>query len=781
MKSLLRRYCILLALLIYWLPNVSAQTLPKVQQIEIKHVGPPAASEELVKANIRVKVGDPYTRTTVDDDVRNLYTTGYFYNIRVSEDQVDGGVKLTYVLQGKLLLTDIRFEGNDKLSTAKLKKKVTSKVGEPLDERKLFSDTQAILKQYQTSGYQKTTVKYTFVNVNEAAGRAAIVFEIVEAPKVKIADINFEGAQAFPEKRLAKAIKTRRRWAFSWITGSGVLKEDQFEDDKEKLAEFYRNEGYIDFEIKDVKFDYVSENKLNINFVLFEGKQYKVGNVSVKGNSLFPTEDLTQKLKMTSGATFTPKGYNKDIEALQDYYTSRGYIDARVIPIKSPNVETGNMDVVYQVEEKDKSFIEKIEIKGNTKTKDKVIRRELAVSPGEVFDMVRVRLSKERLEGTRFFEKVDTQIEDTDVPSRKNLIVGVEESQKTGNFSLGAGFSTVDSVVGFAEVSQGNFDIGNPPYFTGGGQKFRLRVSLGTQRQDYVMSFVEPWFLNRKLAFGVDLYHRELKFQSDLYDEVQTGGKLSLTRALGSDFLIGSVSYTFENVGIKNVDPVLASPELQAEAGNILMSRIGASLAWDTRGGGNLPNRGQRTELLTEFSNGPLGGDKEGQFYKMELRSSRYFKGFFDGHVIELGARLGVVESYGGNPRVPLFYRYFLGGPGSLRGFKYAHVGPRDSFNEPIGGETSWAGSIEYSLPTIERLRLAVFYDIGNVYSDSFSLNPRKDVGEVLYSDNWGVGIRLDIPQLGPLRLDYGFPIQHDSRASGSGRFQFSVGFTRDF
>src|SRR5260221_7940301 len=211
------------------------------------------------------------------------------------------------------------------------------------------------------------------------------------------------------------------------------------------------------------------------------------------------------------------------------------------------------MDLEFQIDEGQKSYIEKIEIRGNTKTKDKVVRRELAVSPGEVFDMVRVKVSKQRLEGLNYFEKVDLRPEPTEPPiaGHKNLVVGVDE-KSTGNLTMGAGFSSVDAIVGFAEVYQGNFDLFNPPTFTGGGQKFRLRVQVGTQRQDYLASFIEPWFLGRKLSLGVDAYHRRLNFQSvnDLYEEVRTGGRVSLTRTLGSDFLLGSLSYTLENVGI---------------------------------------------------------------------------------------------------------------------------------------------------------------------------------------------------------------------------------------
>jgi len=403
------------------------------------------------------------------------------------------------------------------------------------------------------------------------------------------------------------------------------------------------------------------------------------------------------------------------------------------------------------------------------------------------------------LEGLQYFEKVDARPEPTEPPitGRKNLVVGVDE-KNTGNLSMGAGFSSVDSIVGFVEVSQGNFDVFHPPTFTGGGQKFRLRVQIGTERQDYIVDFVEPWFLGRKLSLGVSGYHRKLNFQSpeNLYDEERTGGRVSLTRALWKDFLIGSVSYTLEDIGIIfnsgahgpllvplpkssgtdkpqfGIVPGNVPETLLKEEGHSLLSKMGMSLAYDTRNSALLPNKGQRTELFGEIVGGPLGGERD--FYKLEIRSAWYFRGFFPGHVLELVGRTGTAEAFDDTDDVPFYERYYLGGLYSLRGFKYRGISPREpGFKEPIGGDTYWFGSAEYSIPIIERLRFALFYDIGQV-----SLKPYTWTAD--YSDNWGVGLRLNLP-IGPLRLDYGIPINHDQYNGSSGRFQFGVGYTREF
>lgn len=460
------------------------------------------------------------------------------------------------------------------------------------------------------------------------------------------------------------------------------------------------------------------------------------------------------------------------------------------------------VEVTFNIRENGLAHINRVDVRGNTKTKDKVIRRELAVSPGETFDMLRVKMSKTRLEGLQYFDKVDTRAEPSYVQQAKNLVVGVDE-KNTGNLSVGAGFSSVDALVGFAEVYQGNFDLFNPPTFTGGGQKLRLRVQLGTLRQDYLASYVEPWFLGKKLSLGVDAYYRDLAYNSigGIFDEIRGGGSVSLTRALGSDFLIGSVNYTLEDVGIllnSNargpfwtqvpgsgneppgyvLHPGNTPPDIAKENGYSLLSKMGTTIAYDTRGGGLLPNKGQRTELLGVLAGGPLGGDKD--FYKLEAHTAWYFKGLASGHVLELIGRTGVAQAYGNTDDVPFYERYYLGGLYSMRGFRYRSVSPRQgAVSEPVGGDTYWFGSAEYSIPIFDQghgisVRFAMFYDVGGVEYKPYSYSLSN------LEDNWGVGLRLNLP-IGPLRFDYGVPIHHDRWNSGSGQFQFGVGYTREF
>jgi len=819
MKSIFRSLAFFIFLLplcatVVWAQNAGG----KISRVDVKFIGPASVSEALIRDNIKLKLGANYLPGSTQDDVHALYATGQFYNIRVSVDMADdGGVVVTYIVQVRPRITDIKLNGNKNLSDSKLKKKITIKTGEPLDEQKIFADVQEMKKLYQKYGYSDTKVKYV-LNIDEATGHGTVTYQVQESPKVKITQVNFLGAEVFKQKELRDEVKTTRHGMWSWITGSGYYQQEDFDGDPDRLVEFYHKHGYLDFEVKDVKIEYPTTNTMVVKFYLFEGRQYKVGSVKFSGQKIFSDAEIIKgvraiqsyehsraklgpnALPMDVTNIFTPEGLTKDTEAVQDFYGSKGYIEiaqGQALHVRTvPNIQQGTMDLDFQVGECQKSYVQKIEIHGNLKTKDKVLRRELAISPGDVFDMVRVKMSKQRLDGLQYFDKIDTRPEPTEpaIAGRKNLIINVSE-QNTGNFSIGAGFSSVDALVGYAELSQGNFDLFHPPYFTGGGQKLRLRLQLGTQRQDYELSFVEPWFLNRKLSLGVDLYRHQLSFESpnNIYDETRTGAKVSLTRALGSDFLIGSVSYTVEDVGISlnsgfhdlehtlpTWQPRNVPQAILDQVGDNFYQRFGGSLAYDTRNSTQLPNHGQRTELSTEFSAGNQS------YYKAELRTAWYFPGFLKGHVLEAVGRGGVTDSLQGGD-VPFYDRYYLGGLYSLRGFKFRNIAPREPYDatapgvaqDPIGGDSYWFGSLEYSIPIMEKeggvsLRFALFYDIGAVDAAAYSFSAN-------YSDDWGLGIRLNIPHLGPLRLDYGIPMSHDQYNSSSGQFQFGVGYTREF
>jgi outer membrane protein insertion porin family len=759
---------------------------PVVREVQIRFVGPETVHPSVVRANIQTVVGQTRSRELIEQDVRNLINTGYFFDVRVLEESVVDGVKIIYQIRGKATVKEVVFEGQKHFKEVRLRRELTLKSGDILDELKIQQGVLQITEMYQKAGFPDVKVEQE-ISIDRDTGKAVVRIKTTEGNRVFIKDIRFTGNKAIVQPRLARLMKTRRRWWGSWLAGTGVLKEDQFKEDLEKLREFYHSQGYMDMEIRDVRLDRISERFMLIHIDLFEGVQYKVGAIQIAGNKLFPATELEKRLRMTEGKTFAPDGLTADIKALENFYGARGYLDTTVRSTRVPNVDTGRLDLNYSIHEGELNYIQKVEIRGNTKTKDKVIRRELPVVPGEIYNTVRIERGAERLRNLGFFSKVETIPEPTEVANRKDLVITVEE-QRTGSVTFGAGFSSIDNLIGFVEITQGNFDLFNPPAFTGGGQKLRIRTQVGLERQDYIISFVEPWFLDQRLLLGVDAFHRRSFFLSALFDETRTGGALRLEKAL-SEFVRVGVEYSIQNIDLR-VDNS-ATLELQAERGARLRSAMAGTLVYDTRDSVFLTTRGNRTEFSAELLGGPFGGDVS--VYKLNAKTTFYFP-FFEKHVLQLLLAAGVADAYGASvgdgplvteivvtdgvtnmvPRrvndVPIFDRYFLGGANTLRGFSFRKVGPKDVEGEPIGGNTYVNATAEYTLPVIERVRFAVFVDAGEVRRDSYSFALGDLAADV------GAGVRLNLP-IGPLRLDYGYPIITDRLTGRTGKIQFSVGY----
>lgn len=758
-----------------------------VREIEIRFVGPETVNRSIVMANIQTAVGKPRSRDMIEQDVRNLINTGYFFDVRVLEEPVVDGVRIVFQVQGKATIKEIAIEGEKQFKDARLRRECSQKVGDSLDERKAHDDAQKMQDLYQKAGYPDVKVTYE-VGLDKDTGKAILKFKVHEGERVFIKEIKFTGNKAYTEQRLCKLLKTRRHWWGSWLAGTGVLKEEDFKEDLDKIRDHYHSNGYIDMDIRGTRTQRVGPKWMVLYIDVFEGAQYKVGTVAIDGNRLFPTTELEKQLKMTTGKTFTPTGMSADQKALVDYYGARGYLDTDVREIRAPNVETGRIDMTYAIREGELTYIEQIEIRGNSKTKDKVIRRELAVHPGEIYDTVRVDRSVDRLKNLGYFSKVEADPEPTDVPNRKDLVLNLEE-QRTGSVNFGAGFSSVDSLIGFVEMTQGNFDLFNWPSFTGGGQKLRLRLQVGLKRQDEILSFVEPWFLDRKLSLGFDLFHHAANYLSTEYNEQSTGASLSLEKAF-TEFLRGQIQYSVQYISI-TVDKS-ASPELQSQSSSYLRSSLAGTVTYDTRDSVFLTTRGSRTEMNAEVAASDLGGDVN--VYKLNLQSSVFFP-LPNQQVFELLGAARVVDAFGSTeangtnvietittgkePKgsvnrpvdpVPIFDRLFLGGANTLRGFSFRNVGPKDVNGQPIGGNTSINGTAEYSYPIIEKVRGAFFFDVGNVYPNAYEITASD-----LKSDG-GLGLRLNLP-IGPLRLDYGYPIMTDRETGRVGKFQFSVGY----
>ena len=480
---------------------------------------------------------------------------------------------------------------------------------------------------------------------------------------------------------------------------------------------------------------------------------------------------------------------------MEDFHGRGGYMDARVRMIRKPNMQTGDIDIEYDVEEGEKFLVETVKIEGNTKTKSTVILRELVLGPGDVFDKVRMKISKMRLDNSRFFEEntVNVTDESTNIPGRKNLKISVREG-RTGNVTFGAGFSSLEKGTIFAELTQSNFDFKNrQSFFQGAGEKFRLRLQLGSQSSQIILAFEEPWFLERELALGFELSRTTSDYNSSFYSEVRTGGTVYMRKRLFG-LLEGTLSYTYQIVDIGNLSA--SAPAIyQQIAGKTTVSKLGFSLLRDTRNKIVNTTNGYRSEFLTELAGGPLGAQTN--YYKFEFKGSKFFPVFaFQRQVLALLGRAGVVESFGASNRpqprtftftdsntglpytqvlyitqdVPPFDRFFLGGPDTLRGFEYRMVGPKDpTTGEPLGGKSYSFFSAEYSMDVVKPVRFAVFYDAGFVNARAYDFTPRD------FNDNFGFGIRLMVMGA-PLALDYGIPLTSDHFNKKGGQFNFSFG-----
>ncbi|HEY0793203.1 MAG TPA: outer membrane protein assembly factor BamA [Chthoniobacterales bacterium] len=733
-----------------------------MRQIEIQYAGPATLSRQRILSNMKTTVGQPYSETTVEDDVRSLYSTGLVTNVRIYGESLPDGVKVIVVVQTRVTLSEIYIQGAESVKQRRIRRELNLKINAPLDEQQLEQARQKVVELYQKRGFPDADVQYK-TNVNEDRGTASVTFSISEGTKAVVRRLNFVGNYALKTSRLRKEMTTKPHNILGFLTGAGRLSSRQLDDDVQKIKELYQNNGYSDVQVTDVRIDRVGNKKdVDITIYIVEGGQYRVGTVSVEGLQVVTEPNFRKVLKDTEGQVFSPDKLQKDIKAVEDAYGVAGYADAKV------NVETtpggpGLVNLHYKIVEGVQSYVERINISGNTRTKDKVIRRELVLAPGDVFDTVRVEISKKRLEGLQFFEKVDTYASDTNVPGRKDLNVVVTE-KRTGSLNFGAGFSSTDGLVGFGELSQGNFDITNWRTFTGGGEKFRLRVQLGTQQKDVELSLTEPYFLDQRLALGGTAFYRDLQYQSDVYNEREYGFNIFLRKPI-TNFLAAKLTYQLEDIDIYDV--TTTDPTVISQEGNLLESRVTASLTYDKRDSAFLTRKGTRVDFSTYVAGGPLGGDVD--IYGFDLDAAQYFHLPFD-TILLFNGELAGVDSYSGNRGVPIFDRLYLGGASTLRGFKYRYVGPKDASGDPIGGDSLFRFTVEYTVPIVERVRAAVFYDVGFVNAAAWDYSFNN------VNSDFGFGVRLDLP-IGPLRLDYGIPLQSDRFNGSTGRFQFSVGY----
>lgn len=741
---------------------------------------------------IKTAPGRLYSQATLNDDLERLNEWGPFSKIEFRVVETDPGtVEVTILVTERPLVNRVYFEGNREFDDDDLAEMISTSAGKTLDDARLTEDVEKLVAAYKKEGYLQIEVVPQTKEI-AGTGEVTVFFNIEEGQEVRIREIKFSGAAQIPPDRLLDVMQTRARSPLG-IIHSGILDPGEFSRDQERLVFFYRQEGYLDARLLGVDYEYSADGRwLDLIFKLEEGPLYRTGQVEIRGPERFPVAALLPLLTMTDGTVFSPLSLATDRRALSDYYQSRGYMDVEIRPQQVYNTRTERMDLTYLVKEGNISYIDRIEIEGNDITKDVVIRRELGVMPGEIFNGVKVRRSWERLNNLGFFESVSIDQVPSTEPGKKDLIVRVKE-KKTGQFMFGFGYSSVDDFVGYAEIANSNIDILNPGNsFLGGGQKLRLRGELGTEMARYELSFTEPWLFGRPLSFGFDIYRRDRSWT--YYNETRKGFDLRLRRALFG-VVRGGLTYRLEQVDIHDVDTVNAFIDVQNEAGKNWISSLTASVSGDTRDSFLVPTRGMRNDLECELAGGPFGGDKD--FVKTTYNFSFYRELWWEKWVLAFKFRAGTASTYGDTDILPVYERFYLGGGNTIRGFKYREVGPfyipegkTISDAEPIGGNSMAVGTVELTFPIIDMVRGAFFCDIGNVWvNDAWTENGvgyPDAVESSVFSQEWfetlnsgaGFGLRLYLP-IGPIKLDYGYPLRTGPEGwnATGGRFHFNIGY----
>ena len=776
-----------------------------INRITYKIEGPKTVAEEAVRAHVRLRKGMKFDQKSLDQSIRSLYQTGLYDAIDATRTaSANGGMDIEFVIVPKYRVSQVVFKGNKEYSARRLQEEISSYAGSTLSEVEVKRDADKLKAFYQKKGYSLAKVNFS-VERNDEQGKGAVIFDIDEGADIEIQNIRFTGdpnvekeygffgrighymfAKDNPAElnslKLLKEMKTDT-WIpiISHITDNGRFKDEEFQADIEKLRKVYRDHGYLDVEIDEskIKFEFPDADNpgdMDIVINIVPNRQYKVGKVSFKNNKLFKSEKLmpfVEYYDLTTGNVFSPSKVDEMIEKIRIYYGEYGYIDTIVRALRKPNVETGDIDLVIDIIESGKFYLESINIQGNSKTKSEVIIRELALAPGDIFDLARMKSSENRLKETRFFDEVTLSPEATNIPNRRNLRIVVKEG-RTGNLTFGAGFSTIESLVATVEITQGNFDYENyKNYFQGAGQKFRIRGSIGLKSNQIIVSFEEPWVFNRNLAYGIDAYRTDTGYYSDYYSEVRLGATNYLRKRV-YELIEARLAYKLELVDIYDVDKKLIEgpdPVMKTWRGDVgerSLSQMSLSFLRDSRDSLMTPTRGTRFEFIQDVAGGPFLGQTN--LYRIEGRAGWWIPTFEMGNqVLSFVGRTGTVIGYDGKD-VPYFEQYFLGGGYNMRGFKYRKVGRIDPITgEAYGGKTFAFASAEYSIELFNPVRFAVFYDIGFVNTGEWDWDPSD------YNSDFGVGFRI-LLMGAPMRIDLGFPWKTGPYNDDGMQFNFSFG-----
>ncbi len=778
-----RRACqvVLAALVVFGFSttSVSAQDFEgkNVSSVDFRYEGDPTVDEARLRNFIQLSAGSPYRTDKIDNDIKELYASGLVNDVRVLAEPIGEDVRVIYSVTTRPSFIAVGFVGNTAFKDTKLAKESKLKAGGALSDEMIITARQNIEKLYTDSGYPDVTITHRFQDSETGRG-ADLIFVIDEGGKNEIRDIRFEGNNTFDRRTLLRQMSVKEKGLWSIFTKSGRFEVSQLDDDLESVLDFYRTKGYLRASSPGVRREPVGDGRVDLVIPINEGEKYTVKGLGFGKMTVFKPEELYPVLTLNDGDAYNSKKMRADMTTVRSYYGSRGYADATVTP-DIRDAGPNQVSVVYRITEGSRYRVGEVNIEGNTKTQDRVIRREVPLKPGDYFNSVETETTKARLDGLQYFDSVQVNSSSSARGGNYRDVDILVDERRTGSISGGVGFSSIDSIVGFVRLEQTNFDIMNPWSFTGGGQRFSADLRVGSERIDAGISLVEPWFMGQQLALGGELFYRDSQYFSDYYEQTNAGGAISLRKPLTENTYIRG-EYRLEQVSIDLENAVYAlsaasvagggPPSLLIpEAGDYIRSAISANWVYDTRNSVVETREGSKIDIGVTLAGTFLGGDVD--TYGLTMQGSHYWNFKWDS-ILSIKGELAFVDATSGT--VPIFDTLYLGGPQTLRGYEFRDVGPRDPVTqEVVGGQSLGFLSLEYTVPVVDNVRLAAFYDLGFVNASAWDMGASD-----LYHDV-GIGVRLRLPiSPVPIALDYAIPINSpDPIADQGGQFNFSLNY----
>jgi outer membrane protein insertion porin family len=706
--------------------------------------------------NISSRAGDIYDTEKLRTDMKNVFKMGYFDDIRLNVEDTAKGKSVIFEVKEKPVISQVTFSGQDELDEDDIREVISIIPNTILNAQKIREAVDNIKSLYKSKGFYNTEV--TSELSYPQTDRVRVEFQIKEGEKVFIKEIRFLGNESFKDKELRKVMGTKEKGLLSWFTESGVLKRDILEQDIARITSFYQHHGYIEATVGEPEIKQEGE-WLYITIEISEGNRYKVGTLELTGDIVGDKEDLLHLIKIKDEEYLSRNILRDDILRLNDYYAENGYAFAEATPTVNTKKEEQVVDIVIDINKGDLVYINRITIKGNTRTRDKVIRRELLISEKGIFDSKALRQSHERLMRLDFFEDVSITPEPTPDKTKMDLVVEVKE-KPTGAFSIGAGYSSVDSLMFMGEISQNNF--------LGRGQRLSLSGNISGTSARYNLGFTEPHFYDTQLMLGFDLYNWEREY--DLYTRDSSGFSLRFGYPVW-ELWNASFSYGYDDTKLSEVDLANVAPSIIQSLDINITSYVTFNLSRDTRNSLYTTTRGSLHSLNAKYAGGFLGGDS--QFTKLEGFTSWYFPAFFfDDTAIHVKFSAGQIwENEAG--KLPDYEKFYLGGINTIRGFETRSVAVKEAnpitgVIYEIGGNIMWFTNVEYHFPIVKQggLRGIIFYDAGNVYENEWDFTDIKK--------SVGAGLRWLSP-MGPMRLEWGYVIDPQPGEDTS-NWEFSMG-----